>query len=77
MRYDPPKLGAGFGLKAGVYDDVEEVDGKVPNGSESAGEDATSKRSRKEICNVFDYDGCCLFSFICVGYVSPNLFAPL
>lgn len=70
MRCDPPKLGTGFGLKAGVYDDVEEVKSKDVNGPNITSSDATSKESRKSVSNVFDYDGCCLFSFIFVGYVS-------
>lgn len=77
MRYDPPKLGTGFGLKAGVYDDDDEVGGKDVNRSDTTSSDGTSKESRKEISNVFDYDGCCLFSFIFVGYVSLSPFITL
>lgn len=73
MRYDPPKLGAGYGLKAGVYDDAEQVERKVLDGLGSGGSCASSESPCREVCNVFDYDGCCLFSFIFVGYVSTTL----
>ena len=64
MRFDPPKLGAGFGLPAGIYDDAEVPD----TGSPADCSAATDMRQQR--ANVLDYDGCCLFSFIFVGYVS-------
>jgi hypothetical protein len=75
MRFNPPKLGAGFGLRAGVYDDPEAED----EASLSDTADTLSvggknlDRSRRGGANVLDYDGCCLFSFIFVGYVSLGI----
>lgn len=68
LRYDPPKLGTGFGLKAGVYDAVDEVEEKDQDGSGTTSPDAVP--TREKVSNVLDYDGCCLFSLIFVGYVS-------
>lgn len=69
LRYDPPKLAAGFGLHAGVYEDAGETEEDL-DASGSASLRSSSEGSRKSVSNVFDYDGCCLFSFIFVGYVS-------
>lgn len=71
MRFDPPKLGAGFGLRAGVYDDAETTVGRSsPDDDDfSTGRNASKGDVRRK-ANVLDYDGCCLFSFIFVGYVS-------
>ncbi|KAJ9113834.1 hypothetical protein QFC19_000027 [Naganishia cerealis] len=69
MRYDPPKLGTGFGLKAGVYD-VQEDQGQGDAGDtlpySGEAEDVAGKT--REVSNVFDYDGCCLLNFVFVGY---------
>lgn len=70
MRFDPPKLGAGFGLRAGVYDDAEVEDGCLPPDPGDSLAGRLSKGTRQPSANVLDYDGCCLFSFVFVGYVS-------
>lgn len=76
MRFDPPKLGAGFGLRAGVYDDPvaeDEVSSSDTTEASPIGRKDLD-RSRRLRANVLDYDGCCLFSFIFVGYVSLRVF---
>ncbi|KAJ9116975.1 hypothetical protein QFC22_004633 [Naganishia vaughanmartiniae] len=70
MRYDPPKVGTGFGLTAGVYDAQKGDDQGDKEAVSCHAEYAAVKVAGKarEVPNVFDYDGCCLFSFIFVGY---------
>jgi hypothetical protein len=54
-----------------VYDAQEEnSEGDKGTVSSCAGKEAAKVVGKaREVPNVFDYDGCCLLSFIFVGYV--------
>lgn len=75
MRYEAPLLAAGFGIRAGAFSDIDRNDSIE---SEDSGMNHASREvmptPRSETANVFDYDGCCMLSFIFGGYVRLSRF---